>query len=119
MASPPQPQDGQHQDYYYGPCDYASAFRSATNDVFNSVPGLTLFEVAGRHGWALSRHKHDQPQASKHAAFPLKLKESMYSPITKPPPLLFPYTSGMQLSGAQKVPLFCVEGLSSADRRLT
>ena len=81
MASPPPPQDGQHHDYYHGVCDYASAFRSAINDVYNSVPGLTLFEVAGRHGWALSRHKHDQPQASKHAAFLSGFKGSTCSPV--------------------------------------
>lgn len=66
MASPPPPHDGCHDDNYYGGiCDYASAFRSAINDVYNSVPGITLYDVAGRHGWGLSRRKHDQPQASK------------------------------------------------------
>ena len=66
MASPPLPQDGYHNDGHHGGiCDYAIAFRSAINDIYNSVPGLSLFEVAGRHGWALSRQKYDQPQASK------------------------------------------------------
>lgn len=68
MASPPPPMDGYHDDNYYGGvCDYATAFRSAINDVYNSVPGLTLYDVAGRHGWGLSLRKHDQPQASKQA----------------------------------------------------
>ncbi|RYP90638.1 hypothetical protein DL770_003239 [Monosporascus sp. CRB-9-2] len=67
MASPPLP------DHHGGVCDYASAFRSALNDVYNSVPGLTLYEVSGRHGWGLSspsrhhqqnhhRHPHDAKQ---------------------------------------------------------
>ena len=45
-----------------GVCEYAPVFRSAINDIYNSVQGLTLFEVNGQHGWALSRHKIDQPQ---------------------------------------------------------
>ncbi|RYP73898.1 hypothetical protein DL771_003340 [Monosporascus sp. 5C6A] len=57
MASPPPP------DHHGGVCDYASAFRSAVNDVYNSVPGLSLYEVSGRHGWALSspsrHHQHN------------------------------------------------------------
>lgn len=45
-----------------GVCEYAPVFRSAINDIYNSVQGLTLFEVNGQHGWALSRHKIDLPQ---------------------------------------------------------
>ncbi|KAK8122191.1 hypothetical protein PG984_010861 [Apiospora sp. TS-2023a] len=45
-----------------GVCEYAPVFRSAINDIYNSVQGLTLFEVSGQHGWALSRHKIDLPQ---------------------------------------------------------
>jgi len=39
-----------------GVCDYAPAFRSAINDIYNSVAGLTLYDVSGRNGWALSKH---------------------------------------------------------------
>lgn len=52
----------QHQGHA-GVCDPAPAFRSAANDVYNSVAGLTLFEVDGRrHGWALSKEKADELQ---------------------------------------------------------
>lgn len=44
-------------------CDPARALRVAVDDVYNSVVGLTLFEVDGRrHGWALSRAKAWEPQ---------------------------------------------------------
>ncbi|KAJ0122900.1 hypothetical protein J7T55_011361 [Diaporthe amygdali] len=44
-------------------CDPAPAFRAAVNDVYNSISGLTLFEVDGkRHGWGLSKHRVNQPQ---------------------------------------------------------
>jgi hypothetical protein len=39
-----------------GVCDYAPAFRSAINDIYNSITGLTLRDVSGRDGWALSKH---------------------------------------------------------------
>lgn len=46
-----------------GVCDPARALRAAVDDVYNSVVGLTLFEVDGRrHGWALSRAKAGEPQ---------------------------------------------------------
>ncbi|KAK8061325.1 hypothetical protein PG994_007691 [Apiospora phragmitis] len=45
-----------------GVCEYVPTFRGAVNDISNSVQGLTLFEVSGQHGWALSRHKVDLPQ---------------------------------------------------------
>lgn len=46
-----------------GVCDPCPAFRSALNDIFNSVSGLTLYDVSGRsHGWALSKHKEREPQ---------------------------------------------------------
>lgn len=61
MESPAPPHDGHHG----GVCDYASSFRSAINDVYNIMPGLTLYEVTGLHGWALSRHRHNQPQGGK------------------------------------------------------
>ncbi|KAB5547187.1 hypothetical protein GE09DRAFT_1288856 [Coniochaeta sp. 2T2.1] len=60
MASPP-PHPGHR---FSSVCDPAPAFRTAINDVYNSVSGLTLFEIDGvRHGWALSRHHVDDPQA--------------------------------------------------------
>ncbi|KXH68535.1 hypothetical protein CSAL01_13162 [Colletotrichum salicis] len=50
-----------------GVCDPAPAFRAAINDIYNSVPGLTLHDVSGRaHGWGLSRHRSTQPQAVLH-----------------------------------------------------
>jgi hypothetical protein len=39
-----------------GVCDHAPMFRSAINDVYNSVTGLTLRDVSGKNGWALSKH---------------------------------------------------------------
>jgi hypothetical protein len=48
MPSAPQVHDGV--------CDYAPAFRSAIDDIYNSVRGLTFKEVSGRDGWALSKH---------------------------------------------------------------
>ncbi|KAJ4386843.1 hypothetical protein N0V93_009741 [Gnomoniopsis smithogilvyi] len=50
--------------HHTGICDPALALRSAVNDVYNSVTGLTLFEVDGkRHGWALSRGKVREAQS--------------------------------------------------------
>jgi hypothetical protein len=46
-----------------GVCDPSSAFRSAVNDIFNSVSGLTLYDISGKsHGWALSKHHESEPQ---------------------------------------------------------
>ncbi|KAH7312060.1 hypothetical protein BKA65DRAFT_600928 [Rhexocercosporidium sp. MPI-PUGE-AT-0058] len=39
-----------------GVCDYAAAFRSDINDIYNSVRGLTLHDVSGKNGWALSKN---------------------------------------------------------------
>lgn len=39
-----------------GVCDYAPAFRSAIGDISNSIAGLTLRDVTGRDGWALSKN---------------------------------------------------------------
>ncbi|KAK0105815.1 hypothetical protein ONS95_004331 [Cadophora gregata] len=39
-----------------GVCDYAAAFRSDINDIYNSVKGLTLHDVSGKNGWALSKN---------------------------------------------------------------
>ncbi|KAI0120721.1 hypothetical protein BJ170DRAFT_161751 [Xylariales sp. AK1849] len=54
MAGPPQA--------HRGVCDYAPVFRAAISDIYNSVAGLTLFDVSGKHGWALSKHKSLLPQ---------------------------------------------------------
>jgi hypothetical protein len=44
-------------------CDPAPVLRAAINDVYNSVSGLTLFDIDGtRHGWAMSRDQEDEPQ---------------------------------------------------------
>lgn len=45
-------------------CDPATALRAIVNDIYNSLSGLTLFEVDGkRHGWALSKGKAGEPQS--------------------------------------------------------
>lgn len=47
-----------------GVCDPATALRATVNDIYNSLSGLTLFEVDGkRHGWALSKGKAGEPQS--------------------------------------------------------
>jgi hypothetical protein len=38
-----------------GICDYAPNFRSAINDIYNSITGLTLEDITGIKGWALSK----------------------------------------------------------------
>lgn len=50
IPSPPQ--------LHSGICDSAPAFRSAINDIYNSITGLTLRDVSGIDGWALSK-RHD------------------------------------------------------------
>lgn len=46
-----------------GVCDPNPAFRAAINDIFNSVSGLTLYDISGKsHGWALSKHTQTEPQ---------------------------------------------------------
>ena len=46
-----------------GVCDPIPAFRAAVNDIFNSVSGMTLYDISGKsHGWALSRHRASEPQ---------------------------------------------------------
>lgn len=66
MNGPPPHPDHLHRSFSsggVGVCDPAPAFRAAINDVYNSVSGLTLFEIDGsRHGWALSRHHAHEPQ---------------------------------------------------------
>jgi hypothetical protein len=67
MASPP-PSHAHTADHRSSSgssvCDPAPAFRAAVNDVYNSVSGLTLYEIDGsRHGWALSARHAGEPQA--------------------------------------------------------
>ncbi|KAF4464129.1 hypothetical protein FALBO_9042 [Fusarium albosuccineum] len=48
---------------HQGVCDPGPAFRSAINDIYNSVLGLTLYDISGKsHGWALSKHREREPQ---------------------------------------------------------
>lgn len=61
IPSPPlhAEQTGRHSSV----CDPVPALRAAINDVYNSVAGLTLYEIDGkRHGWGLSAHKKDEPE---------------------------------------------------------
>lgn len=61
IPSPPQPVHPGGP----GVCDPAPVFRAAVNDVYNSISGLTLFDVDGkRHGWALSKQHASGPQSA-------------------------------------------------------
>ncbi|KAF7862697.1 hypothetical protein EAF04_007570 [Stromatinia cepivora] len=57
MPSPPQT--------HIGVCDFAPNFRSKINDISNTIIGLTLHDVSGQHGWALSKGKGPQDMASE------------------------------------------------------
>ncbi|OAA70346.1 hypothetical protein ISF_02320 [Cordyceps fumosorosea ARSEF 2679] len=47
-----------------GVCDPIPAFRTAVADIYNSVSGLTLFDISQKsHGWALSKHAMLEPQS--------------------------------------------------------
>ncbi|KAL0937537.1 uncharacterized protein CTRU02_207268 [Colletotrichum truncatum] len=71
IASPP------HAIHKGGVCDPAPQFRAAIHDIYNSVSGLTLHDVSGRaHGWVLSRHRSEQPQA----VLPKRFKERVAEP---------------------------------------
>lgn len=60
---PSPPQHPAHTSAHSSVCDPVPAFRTAINDVYNSVTGLALFEIDGkRHGWALSAHRKDEPE---------------------------------------------------------
>jgi hypothetical protein len=59
LRSVPSPPNSIHRG---GVCDPAPAFRAAISDIYNSVSGLTLFDVTGLHGYALSRHHASWPQ---------------------------------------------------------
>ncbi|KAI1734816.1 hypothetical protein F4680DRAFT_437065 [Xylaria scruposa] len=53
-----------------GICDFAPAFRAAIKDIYESVPGLTLFEVSGKSGWALSKNRSPRQSQNNGAQFP-------------------------------------------------
>ncbi|KAI1126148.1 hypothetical protein F5Y10DRAFT_216681 [Nemania abortiva] len=42
---------------HQGICDFAPAFRAAIKDIYESVSGLTLLDVSGKPGWALSKSR--------------------------------------------------------------
>ncbi|TQV98066.1 hypothetical protein IF1G_03809 [Cordyceps javanica] len=47
-----------------GVCDPIPSLRTAVADIYNSVTGLTLFDISGKsHGWALSKHAMLEPQS--------------------------------------------------------
>lgn len=56
ISSPPQT--------HIGVCDFAPNFRNKINDISNTIVGLTLHDVSGQHGWALSKGKGPQNIAS-------------------------------------------------------
>ncbi|ROV93829.1 hypothetical protein VMCG_08787 [Cytospora schulzeri] len=69
-----------------GVCDPAPVFRAAVNDVYNSISGLTLFDVDGkRHGWALSKRSANGPQDVRKIPLGsfgmISLKDDKASPI--------------------------------------
>lgn len=45
-----------------GVCDPMQAFRNAVIDIYNSLSGITLYDVTGKHGYALSRRHETTPQ---------------------------------------------------------
>ncbi|PKS09452.1 hypothetical protein jhhlp_004068 [Lomentospora prolificans] len=45
-----------------GVCDPIPAFRASVIDIFNSLSGLTLFDVTGKHGYVLSRGHAREPR---------------------------------------------------------
>ncbi|KAK7739049.1 hypothetical protein SLS53_005947 [Cytospora paraplurivora] len=83
IPSPPQPVHPGGS----GVCDPAPAIRAAVNDVYNSITGLTLFEVDGkRHGWALSKRSANGPQNTLEVPLGLfgrmTLEDEKVAPIT-------------------------------------
>ncbi|POS72621.1 hypothetical protein DHEL01_v208985 [Diaporthe helianthi] len=65
LRSVPSPRHPRHPPHLgSNVCDPAPAFRAAVNDVYNSISGLSLFDVDGkRRGWGLSKHRQDEPQS--------------------------------------------------------
>ncbi|EDO00744.1 hypothetical protein SS1G_03217 [Sclerotinia sclerotiorum 1980 UF-70] len=50
---------------HIGVCDFAPNFRSKINDISNTIIGLTLHDISGKHGWALSKGRGPQNMASE------------------------------------------------------
>lgn len=48
-----------------GVCDPGPPFRTAIADIYDSIAGLTLYDISGKsHGWALSKREMDEPQSA-------------------------------------------------------
>lgn len=80
MPSPPQ--------LHSGICDYAPAFRSALNDIYNSITGLTLRDVTGIDGWALSKARDLRTRFSDDALpevfelpAPVEVEQKVHKPV--------------------------------------
>lgn len=55
----PSPPNAVHRG---GVCDPMPAFRNAVMDIYNSLSGITLYDVTGKHGYALSKKYEKTPQ---------------------------------------------------------
>ncbi|KAH6604415.1 hypothetical protein Trco_007861 [Trichoderma cornu-damae] len=77
-------------------CDPVPAFRAAVNDIYNSVAGLTLFDISGKsHGWALSKHQMSEPQMLLTAGLNrMAAHEKIHSVVTE-----FPEEIRLQILG--------------------
>jgi hypothetical protein len=77
-------------------CDPVPAFRAAIADIYNSVTGLTLFDISGKsHGWALSKHKVSEPQLLLTAGLNrMAAHEKIHSVVTE-----FPEEIRLQILG--------------------
>lgn len=72
-------------------CDPGPAFRRAVADVYNSVTGLTLYDISGKsHGWALSRHRMAEPQMllTSGLAGGMATHEEVHSVVTEFPEII-------------------------------
>ncbi|KAL7934642.1 hypothetical protein V8C35DRAFT_33538 [Trichoderma chlorosporum] len=77
-------------------CDPVPAFRAAIADIYNSVTGLTLFDISGKsHGWALSKHRMSEPQMLLTAGLNrMATHEKIHSVVTE-----FPEEIRLQILG--------------------
>ncbi|KAL7793718.1 hypothetical protein V8C37DRAFT_84343 [Trichoderma ceciliae] len=77
-------------------CDPVPAFRAAIADIYNSVTGLTLFDISAKsHGWALSKHKMSEPQMLLTAGLNrMAAHEKIHSVVTE-----FPEEIRLQILG--------------------
>ncbi|KAI8632741.1 hypothetical protein F5Y19DRAFT_491373 [Xylariaceae sp. FL1651] len=57
ITSPPQ--------CHGGICDFAPTFRASIKDIYESVSGVTLFDVSGKRGWALSKNRSPRQSQSQ------------------------------------------------------